>query len=71
VKVSPSTTVITLTISPRDERRLSFHQTERMVRTASVMQVRQKLYTGSWEAWRKFEKHLAPLVEALRSWDLI
>ncbi len=35
------------------------------VRTASVWQVRQKLYTDSQERWRRYEKHLGPLIDAL------
>ena len=45
---------------------LEFHKTKRAVRTASATQVRQKMYQGSSEEWRKYEKHLAPMVELLR-----
>ncbi len=45
---------------------LGFHKTERVVRTASAAQVRQKMYQGSSEEWRKYEKHLEPMVELLR-----
>jgi len=44
---------------------LEFHKTKRQVRTASVTQVRQPIYTSSVERWRKYEKHLGPLLEAL------
>lgn len=44
---------------------LNFHRTNRAVSTASSTQVRQKLYTGSSQAWRKYEKHLAPLIQDL------
>jgi len=44
---------------------LDFHETRRAVRTASAGQVRQKMYTGSSEAWRRYASHLAPLLEAL------
>lgn len=44
---------------------LDFHETARAVRTASATQVRQKMYTGSSEAWRRYEAHLAPLLAAL------
>jgi len=44
---------------------LDFHKTKRTVSTASAVQVRQKMYTGSSEAWRKFENHLQPLMKAL------
>lgn len=46
---------------------LDFHQTRRPVRTASVVQVRQKMYTGSSEAWRRYEAHLGSLLEALEA----
>ncbi len=48
-----------------DEHCLSFHETERTVTTASSAQVRQKLYSGSSQAWRKYAKHLGPLIEVL------
>lgn len=44
---------------------LSFYKTERNVRTASVTQVRQPIYTSSVERWRHYEKHLGPLLAAL------
>lgn len=43
------------------------HKTERNIRTASVAQVRQPIYTSSVERWRKYEAHLGPLLEALGS----
>lgn len=48
-----------------DERCLEFEKTERIIKTASVAQVRRKMYQGSSDAWRKFEAHLAPLKEGL------
>ncbi len=44
---------------------LNFQDNKRAVQTASLAQVRKKMYTGSSEAWRKYETHLAPLIEAL------
>jgi tetratricopeptide (TPR) repeat protein len=44
---------------------LRFHQTRRAVRTASVAQVRQPIFTSSLERWRRYETHLGPLFEAL------
>jgi hypothetical protein len=49
-----------------DDACLAFHRTDREVRTASKAQVRRPMYQGSSEAWKRYEKHLAPLVEALR-----
>ena len=44
---------------------LRFYETERAVNTASSEQVRQPLYSGSINSWRRFEAHLGPLVEVL------
>lgn len=50
---------------PWDRRCLDFHRNEQDVRTASVYQVRQPLYTSSIGRWRHFESHLAPLIAEL------
>ena len=44
---------------------LAFHKTERPVRTASVTQVRQPLYTRSVARWRQYEPSLAGLFARL------
>ena len=44
---------------------LQFHRTRRQVRTSSVSQVREPLYTSSVGAWRRFEPWLGPLSEVL------
>jgi tetratricopeptide (TPR) repeat protein len=48
-----------------DPRCLAFHETDRPVRTASVHQVRQPLFQSSLQRWRRYERHLGPLVEAI------
>jgi len=48
-----------------DARCLNFHQTDRPVRTASAVQVRQPIYKTSIERWRKYEPFLGPLLAAL------
>jgi hypothetical protein len=48
-----------------DPRCLEFHTTRRTVRTASLVQVRQPIYSSSIGRWRRHEKELAPLIEAL------
>jgi hypothetical protein len=48
-----------------DDACLAFHDTERSVSTPSRWQVRQPIYKSSLKAWRAYEKHLAPLKEAL------
>ncbi|MCY2990263.1 MAG: tetratricopeptide repeat protein [Planctomycetota bacterium] len=44
---------------------LAFHETERPIRTASVSQVRQPIYTRSAGRWRNYERELAPLFTGL------
>lgn len=48
-----------------DEACLAFHKNKRNIRTASLTQVRQPIYTNSVERWRHYESFLAPLLEAL------
>ena len=48
-----------------DDACLAFHTTGRKVRTASITQVRQPIYTTSVERWRRYGNTLAPLLEAL------
>jgi tetratricopeptide (TPR) repeat protein len=50
---------------PWDDACLSFFNTQRRVRTASVLQVRQPIYSDSVQRWRHYEKFLGPLVESL------
>jgi len=44
---------------------LEFYKTERAVRTPSSEQVRQPIYREATEEWRRYEKFLGPLKEAL------
>lgn len=44
---------------------LNFHATKRKVRTASITQVRQPIYTSSVKRWRRYGKTLEPLLAAL------
>ena len=46
---------------------LSPHKNKRSVRTASQQQVRQKVYKGSSEAWRKYEPYLNGALDGLYS----
>jgi len=46
---------------------LDFHRTKRTITTASSWQVRQPLYDRSVGRWRKYERHLAPLLSVLVS----
>jgi tetratricopeptide (TPR) repeat protein len=44
---------------------LEFHRTERPVLTASAWQVRQPLYRRSVGRWRRYARHLSPLLNVL------
>lgn len=44
---------------------LRFHRSARPVLTASNVQVRQPLYKDAMGRWKRFERHLGPLLEAL------
>ena len=46
---------------------LSPHKNERSVKTASQQQVRKKVYTGSSEAWKKYEPFLNGAFDSLTS----
>jgi tetratricopeptide (TPR) repeat protein len=48
-----------------EARCLEFHMTNRQVRTISASQVRQRMYQGSSDAWRKYEHHLRQLAVGL------
>jgi len=50
---------------PFEENCLQFYETERAVRTASSEQVRQPIYSGALEHWRKYEKYLDELKVSL------
>jgi tetratricopeptide (TPR) repeat protein len=53
---------------PWDARCLDFHTTVRPVNTASVWQVRQKIYSSSIGRWRNYQKFIGPLL-SLRDAD--
>lgn len=44
---------------------LQFHETDRLVKTASAVQVRKPVYSSSIELWRHYEEWLSPLLEVL------
>lgn len=48
-----------------EPRCLEFHKSERNVHTASKFQVRQPMYKTSINRWKRFERHLTPLLDAL------
>jgi len=51
---------------PWDPACLSFHKSDRIVRTYSEAQVRQPMYSGSIDRWKHYEKFLEPLQRGLR-----
>jgi tetratricopeptide (TPR) repeat protein len=51
---------------PWDDRCLSFHATDRPVRTASATQVRQPIYASAVGRWKVYEEFLRPLLNELR-----
>jgi len=52
---------------PFEESCISFHETDRSVRTASSEQVRQPINKKGQGRWKPYAKHLKPLVESLDS----
>ena len=50
---------------PWNDACLDFHRTQRSVRTASVTQVRQPIYSSSVQRWKHYEPYLGPLLDAL------
>jgi tetratricopeptide (TPR) repeat protein len=48
-----------------DDACLRFFESTRAVDTASLSQVRKPIYSGSVGRWRRFERHLGPLLESL------
>ncbi len=52
-----------------DEQCLAFHDSDRLVQTASAQQVRQPIYRGSVGRWRNYEAHLDPLRSSLENTD--
>lgn len=50
---------------PWDPRCLNFHENSRTVGTWSATQVRQPIYKDAVQKWRKYEKHLQVLIDAI------
>ena len=50
---------------PFEEQCISFHETDRSVRTASSEQVRQPINKKGMDRWKPYAKHLKPLLETL------
>ena len=50
---------------PWDDACLRFHELDRPVKTASAMQVRQPIYSGSVDRWKRYGELVKPLIDAL------
>ena len=50
-----------------EDKILRFHENNRAVETNSLLQVRSKVYQGSSKNWKKYEKHLLPIMEILKN----
>ena len=48
-----------------DQNCLDFHSNTTAIRTTSAIQVKQEMYQGSSEAWKKYEAYLKPLLKGL------
>ena len=46
---------------------LTFEKNTAAVATASSVQVRESIYNTAGDRWKRYEKHLAPLRELLKS----
>ncbi len=46
---------------------LKFYENDRAVETNSLLQVRRKVYQDSSQKWKKYEKHLKPIMDILKN----
>lgn len=53
---------------PWDDACLDFHNNKRLVKTASIAQVRRPIYTTSVARWQRFGPHLDPLFEIVKDY---
>lgn len=53
---------------PWDDACLTFYKNKRQVKTASVAQVRQPIYSTSVARWQHFSKHLDPLMDIVEQY---
>lgn len=52
---------------PWEDACLEFHRAKRVVRTASLVQVRQPIHSNSVAGWKRYERQLQPFIHALES----
>ena len=48
-----------------DKNCLEFHKNNRVVKTMSTLQVREKIYQGSSENWKNYDNFLKPMIKGL------
>lgn len=53
-----------------EEACLNFYKSKRAIATASQRQVKQGMYQGSSEAWKKYEPYLGPMLKTLDSYKI-
>ena len=49
-----------------DEKCMEFHNNQRNVMSPSNLQVRQPMYKSSMNRWKRYEKHIQPLIDVLQ-----
>ncbi len=49
-----------------EDRCFEFDKNERVVKTASALQVRQKMYKGSSQKWKNYEQDIGDMIDALK-----
>ena len=52
-----------------DDNCLNFYKNKGAMKTTSAFQVRQKMYQGSSEVWKKYEDYLQPLIKGLNYYE--
>ncbi len=52
---------------PWEDQCLRFYESDRAVKTASKLQVHRPIYDSSVQRWRRYERHLAPLVHVFEA----
>lgn len=50
-----------------DDSSLNYHQNDQVIKTASMWQVRQKIYTTSVERWKNYARYIQPLMTLLEN----
>ena len=65
VAIIGATLMVVTGVLPWNDAVLSFHETDRPVRTASAAQVRQPMYQGSVDLWKRYGDRLKPLLDKL------